>query len=76
VAEFCEHSNKYFGTMYGQGPPQQPNCLRHELPSSALILSKSLNVHPNELILNLQEPPERRRLRKNLPIDLPTRFNM
>jgi hypothetical protein len=29
-----------------------------------------------QLILNLQEPPETRRLLKHLPIDLPTRFNM
>jgi hypothetical protein len=35
--------------------------------------SKRLSVHP---ILNLQEPPETRRLPKNLPIDLPSRFNM
>jgi hypothetical protein len=35
--------------------------------------SKRLSVHP---ILNLQEPPETRRLRENLPIDLPTRFDM
>jgi hypothetical protein len=29
-------------------------------------------MHQNELVLNLQEPPETRRLRKRLPIDLPT----
>jgi hypothetical protein len=34
--------------------------------------SKRLSVHPNELILDLQEPPETMRL----PIDLPTRFNI
>jgi hypothetical protein len=38
--------------------------------------SKRLNVHPNELILNLKEPTETRRLRRHLPIHLPTRFNM
>jgi hypothetical protein len=38
--------------------------------------SKRLSLHPNELTLNLQEQPETRRLRKHLPIDMPTRFNM
>jgi hypothetical protein len=35
--------------------------------------SKSLRM---KLILNLQKPPGTRQLRNNLPIDLPTRFNM
>jgi hypothetical protein len=38
--------------------------------------SKSLSVHPNELILNLKEPPEARRLRKNLPIDIAARGSL
>jgi hypothetical protein len=35
--------------------------------------SKRLSVHPTQVILDLQEPPETRRWRKNLPIDLPVR---
>jgi hypothetical protein len=50
--------------------------VKHEISRYSYLYSKCLSVHPNELILNLQEPPETRRLRKNLPIDLPTRFNM
>jgi hypothetical protein len=47
-------------------------AVKHEISRC----SKRLSVHPNEVILNLQEPPETRRSWKNLPIDLPTRFNM
>jgi hypothetical protein len=50
--------------------------VKHEISSYTYNYSKCLNVHPNKLILNLQEPPETGLLRRNLPIDLPTRFNM
>jgi hypothetical protein len=50
--------------------------VKQEISHYSYHYSKHLSVHPNELILHLQEPPETRRLRKNLPIDLPTRFNM
>jgi hypothetical protein len=36
--------------------------------------SARLSAHPNDLIVNLTELPENRRLRTHLPIDLPTRF--
>jgi hypothetical protein len=49
---------------------------KHEISRYSYHYSKCLSVHPNELILNLQKPPETRRLRKNFPIYLPTRFNM
>jgi hypothetical protein len=49
--------------------------VKHEISRYSYHYSKRLSVHPNELILNLQEPPETRRLRNNFPIDLPTRFN-
>jgi hypothetical protein len=32
-----------------------------------------LSVHPNDLIVNLMELPDNRRLRRHLPNDLPTR---
>jgi hypothetical protein len=35
-----------------------------------------LNTHPNELALNFQEPPRKRGLQRQLPVDLPTRLNM
>jgi hypothetical protein len=33
-----------------------------------------LSAHPNDLIVNLIELPDNRRLRRHLPNDLPTRF--
>jgi hypothetical protein len=50
--------------------------VKHEISHYGYHYSKCLSVHPNELILSLQEQPETRRVRKNLPIDLPTRYNM
>jgi hypothetical protein len=54
----------------------QIQTVKHKISRYSYHYSKRLSGHPNELILNLQEPPETRRLRKNLPIDLPSRFNM
>jgi hypothetical protein len=48
--------------------------VKHEISRYSYNYSKRLSVHPKELILNLKEPPETRRLRKNLPIDIPTRL--
>jgi hypothetical protein len=50
--------------------------VKDEISRYSYHYSKRLSVHPNELILNLHEPPERRRLRKNLPIHLPTVENL
>jgi hypothetical protein len=36
--------------------------------------SARLRAHPNDLIVNLIELPDNRRLRRHLPNDLPTRF--
>jgi hypothetical protein len=36
--------------------------------------SARLRAHPNDLIVNLMELPDNRRLRRHLPNDLPTRF--
>jgi hypothetical protein len=36
--------------------------------------SARLSTHPNDLIVNLIELPDNRRLRRHLPNDLPTRF--
>jgi hypothetical protein len=46
--------------------------VKHEIDRYNYHYSKRLSVHPNKIIVNLQVPPETRRLRKNLPIDLPT----
>jgi hypothetical protein len=50
--------------------------VKHDISCYSYHYSKHLSMYPNELILNLQEPPETRRLQKNLPVDLTTRFNM
>jgi hypothetical protein len=47
--------------------------IKQEISLYSYRYGKRLSMHPNELILNFQEVPETRRLRKNLPIDLPTR---
>jgi hypothetical protein len=36
--------------------------------------SARLSAHPNDLIANLMELPDNRRLRRHLPNELPTRF--
>jgi hypothetical protein len=38
--------------------------------------SARLSIHPNNLIVNLMELPDNRRLRRHLPNDLPTRFQV
>jgi hypothetical protein len=58
------------------GKDLQIQTVKHEISRYSYHYSKRLSMHPNKLILNLQEAPETTRLRKNLPIDLPTRFNM
>jgi hypothetical protein len=50
--------------------------VKDEISRRSTQYSKRLSIHPNELTLNLQEPPRKRRLQIHLPIDLPTRFNM
>jgi hypothetical protein len=50
--------------------------VKHEISRYSYNYSKRLSMRPNELILNLQEPPETKWLRKNFPIDMLTRFNM
>jgi hypothetical protein len=47
----------------------QSPTVKHEISRYSYHHSKRLSVHSNELILNLQEPPETRWFRKNLPID-------
>jgi hypothetical protein len=41
---------------------------------SAARVSARLAAHPNDILLTLLEPPERKRLQRHLPNGLPTRF--
>jgi hypothetical protein len=48
--------------------------VKEELSHYSSHYSARLTAHPNDILLTLLEPPERKRLRRHLPNDLPTRF--
>jgi hypothetical protein len=48
--------------------------VKEEIHRYSSQYSARLSAHPNYLIVNLNELPDNRRLRRNLPNDLPTRF--
>jgi hypothetical protein len=48
--------------------------LKEEIHRYSSQYSARLSVHPNDLIVNLIELPDNRRLGRHLPNDLPTRF--
>jgi hypothetical protein len=55
--------------------PQTPP-VKEEIRSYSSQYSDRFSAHPNDLIVNLIELPDNRRLRRHLPNDLPTRFLM
>jgi hypothetical protein len=55
------------------GYPKYPT-VKEEIQRYSSQYSAHLSAHPNNLIANLMELPENRRLRRHLPNDLPTRF--
>jgi hypothetical protein len=48
--------------------------IKEEIRRYSSQYSAHLSAHPNDLIVNLIELPDNRRLRRHLPNDLPTRF--
>jgi hypothetical protein len=48
--------------------------VKEEIRCYSSQYSARLSAHPNDLIVNLIELPDNRRLRRHLPNDLPTRF--
>jgi hypothetical protein len=48
--------------------------VKEEIQRYSSQYSASLTAHPNDLIANLMDLPDNRRLRRYLPNDLPTRF--
>jgi hypothetical protein len=48
--------------------------VKEEIRRYSSKYSARLSTHPNDLILTLIELPDNRRLRRHLPIELPTRF--
>jgi hypothetical protein len=70
--------------MIVDGPRYVPNTVirrdlqipivKEEIRRYSSQYSARLSAHPNDLIVNLIELPENRRLGRHLPNDLPTRF--
>jgi hypothetical protein len=56
-----------------RGDLQIPS-VKEEISHYSSHYSARLTVHPNDILLTLFEPPERKSLRRHLPNDLPTRF--
>jgi hypothetical protein len=52
----------------------QIQTVKEEIRRYSSQYSARLSAHPNDLIVNLVELPDNRRLRRHLPNDLPTRF--
>jgi hypothetical protein len=48
--------------------------VKEEIRRYSSQYSARLSAHPNDLIVNLMELPDNRRLRRHLPTGLPTRF--
>jgi hypothetical protein len=48
--------------------------VKEEIRRYSSQYSVRLSTHPNDVIVNLIELPDNRRLRRHLPKDLPTRF--
>jgi hypothetical protein len=48
--------------------------VKEEISHYSSHYSARLTVHPNDILLTLLEQPERKRQRRHLPNDLPTRF--
>jgi hypothetical protein len=49
-------------------------AVKEEIRRYSSQYSARLSAHPNDLIVNLLELPDNRRLQRHLPNDLPTRF--
>jgi hypothetical protein len=52
----------------------QTPTVKEEIRRYSSIYSARLSAHPNGLVVNLMEQPDKRRLRRHLPSDLPARF--
>jgi hypothetical protein len=59
---------------YVQNTVIQISTVKEEIRRYSSQYTALLSRHPNDLIVNLIELPDNRRLRRHLPIDLPTRF--
>jgi hypothetical protein len=52
----------------------QTPTVKEEIRRYSSQYSVRLNARPNNLVVNLMEQPDNRRLRRHLPNDLPTSF--
>jgi hypothetical protein len=69
----CFQSKALRMTVDASFDPQTPT-VKEEIRRYSSQYSSRLRAHPNDLIVNLIELPDNRRLRRHLPNDLPTRF--
>jgi hypothetical protein len=63
----------YFLNMVIRRDLQIPT-VKEEVHRYSSQYSSHLSAHADDLIVNLKELPDNRRLRRHLPNDLPTRF--
>jgi hypothetical protein len=63
----------YVPNMVTQRDLQIPT-VKEEISRYSSQYSARLSAHPNDLIVNLTELPDNRRLQRHLPNDLPIRF--
>jgi hypothetical protein len=52
----------------------QTSTVKEEIHCYSSQYSACLSAQPNDLVVNLMEQPDNRRLRRHLPNDMPTRF--
>jgi hypothetical protein len=67
------HAHWYVPNMVIRRDLQKP-IVKEEIRCYSSQYSARLSAHPNDLIVNLIELPDNRRLRRHMPNDLPTRF--
>jgi hypothetical protein len=54
----------------------QTPTVKEEIRHCSSQYSARLSVHPNDLVVNLMAQPDNRRLRRHMPHDQPTRFQL
>jgi hypothetical protein len=64
---------RYVPNMVIRRDHQMPT-VKEEICRYSSQYSARLSAHPNDLVVNLTELPDNRRLQRHLPNDLPTRF--
>jgi hypothetical protein len=76
ILEDLAHDSRHTFVRAKYGYPKgSPNTtVKEEIQRYSSQYSARLSAHPNELIANLMELPDNRRLQRHMPNDLPARF--